>query len=296
MRRYRQRLAGTSAAVAIGGWVAYKTLLAPEYHSYGEILDRHYVRWTRNGAAVHKNPGVRVFPMRCLQEDATEGPLAACKILAKTHAISHITPAQSFAFALQMIEAGNRGWMGDINMLRMTGRRERADQVVCPWRYAEDFAFENIPDSFLPLVDELCQRLPATQKELRDITINYRRDGYYRLDPHVDPLQDGSRVCIVSLTSSAVLNLAPQRLGTLCRWLNGYLPQLAQIRTVPYSMDVFVPAGHALVLEGPARYSWTHAIRQGQYRPEETTTLWDHFSGEWMRRSPERWSLVFAFQ
>ena len=45
--------------------------------------------------------------------------------------------------------------------------------------------------------------------KIRDVTINYRKNGWHRIDPHVDPLKDGPNNFVLSLGSDSVLTLIP---------------------------------------------------------------------------------------
>ena len=84
---------------------------------------------------------------------------------------------------------------------------------------------------------------------------------YFRLDPHLDPLDDGANVVIVGLDSPTVLTLtpvapafaalAPPRATAECSWAPGE------------DVDCLVPARGAVHLRGPARDALTHAVRLG---------------------------------
>ena len=134
------------------------------------------------------------------------------------------------------------------------------------------------------------------------MTINYRKNGFFRLDGHVDPLADGPNVCIVGLLSDTVLTISevgppesttadPARVA-LESWAAG-------------DVDVLLPARCLVHLSGRARDELNHGIRLGvsatQLRergvPADDGALFDwHGSIDRpVRRSPERISIVFAF-
>jgi len=109
---------------------------------------------------------------------------------------------------------------------------------------------------------------------------------YYRLDPHIDPKEDGNNVYIYSATAPAVLTLQPQRAGKFF----GYFG----VKRTWWDIDVFVPEGHVLELKGPSRWSWTHSIQQGVEVPG-VEGLHDLIDGKVVLRKPERWSVVVSF-
>ena len=43
----------------------------------------------------------------------------------------------------------------------------------------------------------------------RDITVNYRGNSFFRLDPHLDPKDDGQHVFVLGLLSDVVLTFVP---------------------------------------------------------------------------------------
>lgn len=93
---------------------------------------------------------------------------------------------------------------------RVTGRPEINN--FAPWGYGETFKH----DCVTPELGKVAKKIQSHfnffhggPKLLRDITINYRDYGMFRLDPHVDPLEDGSFVFILGLESDVVLTLSP---------------------------------------------------------------------------------------
>jgi hypothetical protein len=108
---------------------------------------------------------------------------------------------------------------------------------------------------------------------LRDITINFRSNSMFRLDPHVDPLADGSNVFILNLLTDSVVTFTPD-LTTNYTNNNKSISKIPlKIRTEDMAIalkswtdddiDVLVKPRDLLHFTGDARYLWKHAIRTG---------------------------------
>ena len=134
------------------------------------------------------------------------------------------------------------------------------------------------------------------------MTINRRRDGYFRLDPHLDPAADGPNVCIVGLLSDTVLTLSevgpPD--STTCDQ-----EAVSMNSWDPADVDVLAKIGCLVHLSGRARTELHHGIRLGVSRrqlSEAGVTVDGDVLYDWwgalsypVRRNRERISIVFAF-
>ena len=105
-----------------------------------------------------------------------------------------------------------------ISAYRVTGRPESSDQVIAPWGYGDAFNKQQLQlhaPSIHKLVEAVESKYDDSSNEinklgpLRDVTINYRMDGMFKLDPHIDPHLDGSNVFILGLLSDVVFTLTP---------------------------------------------------------------------------------------
>lgn len=217
----------------------------------------------------------------------------------------------------------------------MTGRPEADRQLKAPWGYGDNFDLQRLSSS-APLLFELANRLCSLQVasavnnldigDLRDITINFRHNSMFKLDPHIDPLADGGHVFIVGLKSDVVLTLTPD-LNQLESILSPSATTAAAITAdekksspklkvrmteetvalrswTDLDIDILLRKGVLLHLQGPARYQWKHAIRTGVVVDAETqegkrrSVICDWWGdiNSLIPRNMDRVSIVFAFK
>ena len=149
----------------------------------------------------------------------------------------------------------------------------------------------------------VCARAsPLALGPLRDVTSNRRRDGYFRLDPHLDPAADGPNVCIVGLLSDTVLTLSPVGPpdSTTCDQ-----EAVSMNSWDPADVDVLATIGCLVHLSGRARTELHHGIRLGVSRRQlseagvdvDGDVLYDWWGALRypIKRNRERISIVFAF-
>jgi len=275
--------------------------------------DEAHIRRVSDGApvAAAANPGLRVIPGFVAAEEMDE--VASCaRELLEQYGRSHLRPRDKAFFESQMghLTKSERPFM---NAERVTGRFERPDQPLAPWGYGDDFDAEALPAVLRKLAeraratinrhsdDEERTPLPALGP-LRDVTINRRRDGYFRLDPHLDPVKDGPNVCIVGLLSDTVLTLSPVGPpdSTTCDQ-----EAVSMNSWDPADVDVLATIGTLVHLSGKARTELHHGIRLGVSRrqlSEAGITVDGDVLYDWwgalrypIKRSGERISIVFAF-
>lgn len=211
--------------------------------------------------------------------------------------------------------------MNSVSAIRVTGRPEGKDQIRAPWGYGDNFNLTLLKSS-APSLFELASRLCSLSNEypmkisnLRDITINYRFNGMFKLDPHIDPLMDGENVFILGLKSDTVLTLTPD-LSQAASIFSGRKTRTTplKIRTTEeaistYSwtdadIDILMRKGSLLHLWGDARFMWKHAIRTGVVarveqegvRPKDEICDWFGDFNTLVPREKERISVILAFK
>ncbi|KAI9020540.1 hypothetical protein DFJ74DRAFT_707585 [Hyaloraphidium curvatum] len=130
----------------------------------------------------------------------------AARDLCASHGIDLIDPHARAVYEAQMAFLR---LPPEVNMLRVTGRPERADQRRGEWGYADDFDESKLPHAIRTLVDRIREQPGLALGKPRDVTINQRRHRFFRLDPHIDPQDDGGSIFICSVTAGTVLTLSP---------------------------------------------------------------------------------------
>lgn len=99
---------------------------------------------------------------------------------------------------------------------------------------------------------------------MRDVTIDARDEGYFLVDPHIHPKEDGATVFMVTLESDTVVTLTPKEQSRTQKF-----PRRKQLMDVlrksftPQDLDVLHKRGDLLCLSDDARYEFDWAIRQG---------------------------------
>ncbi len=168
-------------------------------------VDEAHIRRVSDGAPVagSANSGLRVIPGFVAADELDEVASCARELLDR-YGRSHLRPRDKAFFESQMghLTKSERPFM---NAERVTGRFERPDQPLAPWGHGDDFDADALPDVLRKLAararatinrscdDQERTPLPALGP-LRDVTINRRRDGYFRLDPHLDPAASSASV------------------------------------------------------------------------------------------------------
>jgi hypothetical protein len=269
------------------------------------------------------NPGVRLEPSFVDAAEAERAVAEATELLAAL-GISHVTEELTARHALQMAHLARPP---PPNMLRLTGRDEGAAWIAAaqrraPWGYGGALDATALPPTLAAIADRIASCEAFALGPLRDVTINQRRHGFFRLDPHLDPSADGANVFILGFESPTVLTVSPanprgaalmdQRKAALRSWAPGE------------DVDVLSEPRTLIHLHGPARARLGHGTRLGVSRSqleqcgvelssegeggedEEDDDDDDDRNGgvlfDWwgsvhhpIRRNPTRTSLVFAF-
>lgn len=176
---------------------------------------------------------------------------------------------------------------------RVTGRPEFNNKS--PWQYGDSFNESGVPEVLQKVVDRIkshYERFHSGPKVLRDITINYREYGMFRLDPHVDPLLDGNFVFVLSLHSDVVFTLTPPQSAN-------HRTDIHQISFYSWSdddIDILLKRKAIVGITKEARNPWRHGIRTGLEVGKHGICDWFGSHDVLLKRGKDRTSIVFAFE
>jgi hypothetical protein len=267
------------------------------------------LRAVRDGLPPARHPGVTAAP-GFLSPGERRALLAEVAPLLQRYGIDLISPLHAAMYRFQQSYLPPSA-APPVNMLRVTGRHEHAAQNRPPWGYGDAFDAAALPPALAALAGRVVAEAAGRGVRLgplRDVTLNKRRGGFYRLDPHVDPAADGEHVFIVGLDADTVLTLSPARLQAASTAADtaasalGFgderdaLRRSAEASWTRWDIDVLAAAGTLVHLCGPARWAWTHGTRLGCPLPPESG-LHDWFGSREsvVLRAPTRHSIVLAF-
>mmetsp|Transcript_8266 Transcript_8266/g.14961 ORF Transcript_8266/g.14961 Transcript_8266/m.14961 type:complete len:309 (+) Transcript_8266:105-1031(+) len=179
-----------------------------------------------------------------------------------------------------------------VTPIRVTGREENQERnKLAPWKHGDNFDSSAVPSALRKVERELRKRNAFALGDLRDITINYRGGGFFKLDPHLDPAEDGENVIIVGLCSDTVLTFTEGIDAS-----NWKSPESIVTESwTPNDIDVKFPRRAAVHFCSDARWKLKHAIRSGIVLPNNTICDWWGSMNHIIPRNPERISVVFAF-
>uniref|UniRef100_A0A7S0E4S5 Uncharacterized protein n=1 Tax=Hanusia phi TaxID=3032 RepID=A0A7S0E4S5_9CRYP len=234
--------------------------------------------------------GIRVQPDFCSEALASIALREASELLAE-HGYSH----HGDGGVLIMDEKKQVKETLDIgNTLRCTGRQEFPEQSAAPWGYGDDFQVDKVPPALRAILKSIQDSQSFCVGKPRDLTINRRTNGFFKLDPHLDPVLDGENVFILNLLSNAVITFVPpgefQRKDPV---------QIALRSWTDQDVDVLMKHRTLVLFSGKSRNSWRHAIRTGLQVEiqggQEVLCDWWGTPKNLVRRSNDRISLVFAF-
>jgi len=254
------------------------------------------------------NPGIRIIPDIITKIEAKE-------IWEVSH--KHIIPkfglkgdfGKSDTVLIDGVKASTK-----MNTIRVTGRFENSKQVLAPWAYGDSFKMEKLPTAFQVLVKRIQNIDGFRFGPCRDVTINYRQDSFFKLDPHIDPKSDGEDVCIISIgPSPTVVAFTPPISGLknipqtspIALAAKRQRTNASEISLLSWSdadLDVLSLPRFCIVFSHDARWVWRHATRTGVVAsslPNSTETIYCDFFGstkQLLPRKPgERLSIVVAF-
>ena len=235
----------------------------------------------------------------------------------------------SFSASSIHLEAKNSSTKRLVHAHRVTGRPELDHQIKAPWFYGDRF-HRSALDSY-PAISKLATKIESIMKndnevpvELRDITINYRSNAMFMLDPHIDPHDDGRHVFILGLQSATVLTLTPD-INLLMKnpaifknhieppmKMRNQIDAISALSWTDIDIDILMNKRSLLHLKNDARYSFKHAIRAGvevdsaalpddedhKRFKEQHTVICDWFGSmnDLIPRDQERTSIILAFK
>jgi hypothetical protein len=252
-----------------------------------------------------QNPGVRLTPDLVTPEEERE-LVAVARDLVAARGVNMVPAEYLLAYQRQMAHLPHPP---PVNVTRVTGRYEGQGAGAATWGYGDSFKVEALPTALQRVAARIQSHPDFRLGPLRDVTINRRQHGYFRLDPHVDPLGDGENVFVLGLASDTVLTLSPVGVPLERD------PRAIETRSWSSSdIDCLLQRRSLLHLCGPARNLWTHGTRQGvppeapgvmtEARPRSQSGAaaapllsdWFGTPDTLVPREPERLSIVFAFR
>lgn len=142
---------------------------------------------TMKGLPARRNPGVRVEQLldlgSCRSAAAVEKELIAeVEALAAEHGCNHIVAEHRAVYDAQLRHLPIE-FRPTPNMQRVTGRSERPEQSIAPWGYGDTFRESEVPPALGKLLRRV-QRLEGFDLgAARDITLNLRRESFFRRRP-----------------------------------------------------------------------------------------------------------------
>lgn len=265
-------------------------------------LDEEACRRVLTGAPISaaENPGIRL-------ESKFVSPEAASALVAELRSLEAEWGFSTAGHGLEVVSLDGSTRLkdkdggeelsraGEFQSRRVTGRPE-GQKREAPWGYGEDFRLAEVPPETRDLVERI-RRLNDTGYALgpvRDVTVNYRSNGFFRLDPHVDPAGDGPTVFILGLLSDTVLTFVPPDARRRQDPVD-----VARRSWTDEDIDVIMQQRSLVSFSSDARAHWGHAIRGGMEVTEQSgqksvVDFWGS-PGFLLRRASDRISVVVAF-
>lgn len=93
---------------------------------------------------------------------------------------------------------------------------------------------------------------------IRDVSIDFREHGYFRLDPQIHPMRDGETVFFVTLESDTVMTFIPEN-----EHQESDVSQISQYSWTNNDIDVLHKRGDLLCITDRCRHDMEYGIRQG---------------------------------
>lgn len=261
---------------------------AQEGHRSPWPKDSRYLKSVRGHTITKRNnPGIRI-ESKFLSANEGESLFEELKALMQEKGFNQINDDLKEKFINEQAYLSSAP---EPNHLRLTGRPELTHQPVADWGYASDFDRSKLPPNLLKCLEKVEKTRGFKLGKIRDITINYRKDGWHRIDPHIDPLKDGPNNFVISLGSDSVLTLVPPS--------GAYSKNQAHISEHSFTerdIDILNEKNSLLFMYGNARFRCPHGIRNGVRHPE-TGEICDWFGSRdnLIPRGSERISVVLAF-
>jgi hypothetical protein len=249
-----------------------------------------------------ENPGIRVHTNIFNTQELNQLRLQELEPMVHEYGFTTLEPYAQAVYEAQMSHLRSPP---RVNMTRVTGREESVTQKRAPWKYGDEFDVTKVPPLLLTLIKRLFAVPGLNLGPVRDITINLRKNRYFRLDPHLDPQLDGENVMILSLSPTVItcspltliqeIEADPQHALQQAQSL-GYRSieeYRANMSYTNYDVDTWVPAGSVCHLDADARWTWTHATRLGVEKDGQLND-WFGTPTDLRPREEDRFSVVIA--
>ena len=258
-----------------------------------------------------RNPGIRVElnfmteeEERALAEEVSQLVAAHGSVMggARSYASAGGEPVRLVLQADGSIVPDPEGRPGP--MWRVTGRAEDSEvQRLPPWGYGASFVASALPPCLAAMASRIAGLEGYPLGPLRDVTLNLRTSSVCRLDPHVDPLEDGPNGFILTLLSGAVLTFSPVEAVRADPERAGDPAAFGMRSFTDADLDCLLRRRSLCHFSGAARYRWAHAIRPGvavELRdeagaPRACICDWWGTTENLLERRDERISIVFSF-
>ncbi|KAJ1476374.1 hypothetical protein T484DRAFT_3108834 [Baffinella frigidus] len=184
----------------------------------------------------------------------------------------------------------------EVAVVRVTGRPEIEAEHIAPWGYGDNFDYSRVPPALLQLVRKV-EALHGYEElgKCRDITLDFRDQSFFKLDPGIDPADDGSHIVSLALLSDAVVTFIPP-IGPNAT--ARYPAEVAMQSWTVDDFDVLSKRRGVVCYSGDARWLWRHAVRIGVEVPEPEQCVCDWWGSRniLLRRGEQRITVDLAFQ
>eukprot|EP01083_Nonionella_stella_P257920 882280_1 len=137
---------------------------------------------------------------------------------------------------------------------------ETNEQRPAPWKSAHSFEYSALPKIYQDLVEKIKQLPDYKLGTVRDFSIDYREDRYFKFDPHVTPGLDGENVFMIALESDGVITLVPPEKEVYRR---ASMDDIARFSYTDKDLDILHRRGDLLCLSDTARTKYNWSIRLG---------------------------------
>ena len=165
---------------------------------------------------------------------------------------------------------------------------------MAPWGHGDKFNVTKVPPKLRSVLEMIQQSPLFCVGKPRAISINKRRNSFFKLHPHINDVDDGENIFMLNLNSSVVYTFTPP--GELER------TDPVQCATRSWSdkdIDVLLRHRSLLLTSGSSRREWRHGVRAGVQVQlaggEEAICDWWGTTRNLVRRSPEKVTVVFGF-
>jgi len=137
---------------------------------------------------------------------------------------------------------------------------EANEPSQAPWKWADSFDLNAMPKVYRDLIDKI-KALPGYKLgAVRDFSIDYRDDRYFKFDPHITPGLDGQVVFLLTLESDGVITLIPPEKQVFRRVSTD---DISRYSFTDKDLDILHRRGDLLSLCDDARQTMDWSVRLG---------------------------------